>query len=117
MNWRNYKNKEKQKLYVHRKIIEFSKNYTDIQLISKQIFDLNTLKYVLLNKKQLAIFNRIEKHFLPFSEYNDKLSKLINYEKNHFEITDKLNEFYNDIARRNRFESNIDRKLAKLYFN
>ena len=108
---------DKTKLFVHKKILKFSSNYTDILKISRQIFDLNIVKFIIFNKKQLAMFNSLQKKFLPFSEYNDKLSKLINFEKNVYEVEQKAEDFIEEIAFTNKFNNDIDRKLAKFYFN
>ena len=82
----------------------------------RQFHELQLIKFVLFNKKQLAIFENIGMPEDPFSK--NKISKIndLNYfQQNAKEQKVKAKEFFSGINNLN--ESKISKRLKKLYLN
>ena len=75
----------KEKLVKFNLFKNISSQYTDILKIIKKLNEINKLKYILMNKKQLAIFNLIDSPSSPISlnkisKYSEKYKYDINIE-------------------------------------
>jgi hypothetical protein len=111
-----YSKKIKIKHENYDRLVKTSMGYIDILKIVKNLQDFNKMKYVLFNKKQLAIFNLIED---PVYDHDDnkkrsKLTKTIKFEMNKMQLKEKAIEFLCE-EESERDKNIISRRLYKLF--
>jgi hypothetical protein len=111
-----YSKKLKIKHENYDRLVKICMGYIDILKIVKNLQDFNKMKYVLFNKKQLAVFNLIED---PVYEHDgdkkaSKLTKTIKFEMNKMELQEKAIEFLCE-EESERDKNIISRRLYKLF--
>lgn len=96
-----------------RKLIQYMYKYIDVLQIMKQFHELQLLKFVLFNKKQLAIFQNIGMPEYPFNK--NKVSRVNDFHIFRLDFKEqktKAKEFFMESSLN---ESKIDKRLKKLY--
>ncbi len=98
------------------KLIEYMYNYIDVLQMMRQFHELERLKFVLFNKKQLAIFQNIGIPEDPFNKKNlERLNTFYDFQYDTKAQKRKAKEFF----RKDKFgsESKVTLRLKKLYLN
>jgi hypothetical protein len=96
-----------------RKLIQYMYRYIDVLQMMKQFHELQLIKFVLFNKKQLAIFQNIGMPEDPFNK--NKVSRVNDFhffQQDFKEQKNKAKEFFLESSLN---ESKIDKRLKKLY--
>ena len=96
---------------------KISSQYTDITKIIKKLNEISKLKFLLLNKKQLAVFNLIDSPHAPLAthkipKYSEKYKYEMNYELQKIKAEEFLSTPISIL-----FKNNIDRRLFKFMCN
>ena len=90
--------------------------YTEIDLVKilQRIQDIEKLKHLLLNEKQISLFNVLEKPIIYVDEKNTKFIKNKNLQRASLkEKMDKAYEYYQELEKKKDLEA-IDKKLFNL---
>jgi hypothetical protein len=99
-----------------KKLIQYMYKYIDVLQMMRQFHELQLLKFVLFNKKQLAIFENIGMPEDPFSKNKfSKINELNYFQQNAKEQKVKAKEFFSGDNGLN--DSKISKRLKKLYLN
>jgi hypothetical protein len=99
-----------------KRLIDYMHNYIDVLQMMKQFHELERLKFVLFNKKQLSIFQNIGIPEDPLHMKKiDRINTLYKFQYDKNAQKKKAQEFFKDTQGEN--ESKLDQRLKKLYLN
>lgn len=99
-----------------KRLIAYMHNYIDVLQMMKQFHELERLKFVLFNKKQLSIFQNIGIPEDPLHlKKIDRINTLYKFQYDKNAQKKKAQEFFKDTQGEN--ESKLDQRLKKLYLN
>jgi hypothetical protein len=96
---------------------KLTKMHVDVLKIIENLMDVSKLKYILFNKKQLAIFNSINysySHFQKKELSNWKILKRLRYESDKEAMNEKISEFL-QLKQEEILNNNINRRLFENY--
>ncbi len=100
------------------KLIEYMNNYIDVLQMMRQFHELERLKFVLFNKKQLAIFQNIGIPEDPFSKKSlARMNSFYSFQYDHKAQKKKVKEFFNNTNKNNQDDSKISSRLKKMFIN
>jgi hypothetical protein len=101
------------------KLIEYMNNYIDVLQMMRQFHELERLKFVLFNKKQLAIFQNIGIPEDPLHKKIDiRLNNFYDFQYDHKAQKKKAKEFFiKERKTTNGNDSRLTTRLKKLYLN
>jgi hypothetical protein len=92
-------------------------NYIDVLQMMRQFHELERMKFVLFNKKQLAIFQNIGIPEDPFNKKNYiRLNNFYDFQYDNKAQKKKAKEFFTK-DRKNTNDSKLTTRLKKLYLN
>ncbi len=93
-----------------KKLYDYSISYTDVLTIANKFSEIDKMKFVLLDQKQMAIFNIKAKLGDPLREKKNKMTELFIYDKDRLAQEKTLKEYIQSISDGYN-PSAIDRKL------
>jgi hypothetical protein len=96
-----------------KKLYSYSISYTDVITIAKRFNEIDKIKFLLLNEKQMAIFNLKTEVTNPFATKKNKLTELFIYNQDSSAQEVVLKEFIQSLNH-GKDPSTIDRKLIDL---
>jgi hypothetical protein len=100
------------------RLIEYMNNYIDVLQMMRQFHELERLKFVLFNKKQLAIFQNIGIPEDPFGKNSlVRMNSFYSFQYDHKAQKKKVKEFFNNTNRNNENDSKISSRLKKMFIN
>lgn len=99
-----------------KRLIDYMNNYIDVLQMMKQFHELERIKFVLFNKKQLSIFQNVGVPEDPLHMKKlDKINTLYKFQYDKNAQKKKAQEFFTTTQGEN--ESILDKRLKKLYLN